>query len=85
MEMLAKIWEAKDGKYVSDESICRCWRKADILPVTWNADINNEVGSATIAMRDKTLSENDTDELCALLADVKLKAETNSIDTASAV
>ena len=31
------------------------------------------------------MSENDTDELCALLADVKLKAETNSIDTASAV
>ena len=24
MEMLAKIWEDKDGKYVSDESICRC-------------------------------------------------------------
>ena len=85
MEMLAKIWEGKDGKYVSDESICRCWRKADILPVTWNADINNDVGSATISVRDKTLTENDTDELCALLADVKLKAENNSIDTTSAV
>ena len=31
------------------------------------------------------MSETDTDELCALLADVKLKAETYSIDTTSAV
>ena len=85
MEMLVKVWEGKDGKYVSDESICRCWRKADILPVTWNADINNDVGSATIATRDKTLSENDTDELCALLANVKLKAGINTIDTNSMV
>ena len=31
------------------------------------------------------MSETDTDELCTLLADVKLKVETNSIDTTSAV
>ena len=42
------------------------------------------MGSATVTMIDKILSENDTDEHCTLLAEIKLKAETNSIDTASA-
>ena len=42
------------------------------------------MGSVTIAIRDKILSENDTDELCTLLAEIKLKAEANSIDIASA-
>ena len=42
------------------------------------------MGSATIAMRDKTLNENNTDELCTLLTEIKLKAETNSVDIASA-
>ena len=43
------------------------------------------MGSATISVRDRTLTENDIDELCALLADVKLNVETYFIDTTSAV
>ena len=43
------------------------------------------MGSATNIVRDKTLTDDDIDELCALLADVKLKAETHSIDTISIV
>ena len=46
--MLQKFWNGYDGKYVSDESPCRFYRKADILPVTFNADINNNVGSAAL-------------------------------------
>ena len=34
MEMLSKIWKGKDGKYISDKSVYRCWRKADIWLVT---------------------------------------------------
>eukprot|EP00957_Ditylum_brightwellii_P113174 8630692-Ditylum_brightwellii.AAC.1 len=74
MEMLKEFWEGKDGQYVSDESVCRCWRKADILLPTWNADINNNVESASLPEKAKTLSKADTLELCQLMADVKLKA-----------
>ena len=35
------IKEVLDGN-VSDNIIHICWRKADILPVTWNADINDK-------------------------------------------
>ena len=38
MMMLQKFWNGNNGKYVSDEMACCCWRKADILPVTWNAE-----------------------------------------------
>ena len=41
MFMLQKVWGVIDGKYVSTKSNQCCWRKADILPATWNADINN--------------------------------------------
>ena len=47
--MLQKFWNGDDGKYVSDEIVCCFWRKVDILPVKWNAYINNNVGSATLA------------------------------------
>eukprot|EP00957_Ditylum_brightwellii_P049843 3778849-Ditylum_brightwellii.AAC.1 len=75
MEMLKKFWEGKDGKYVTDESVCRCWRKSNVLPTSWNADINNNVGSASLPEKAVTLSKADTLELCQLVADVKLKAD----------
>eukprot|EP00957_Ditylum_brightwellii_P019005 1430537-Ditylum_brightwellii.AAC.1 len=81
MEMLKKVWEGKDGKYVSDESVSRCWRKADMLPPTWNADINNNVGSASLPGKVKTLDKEDTFDLCQLMADVKLKANGVLLDT----
>ena len=50
-------WYGDDGKYVSNESVCRCFRKADILSVTWNYDINNNVDSATLVHSKKLLVE----------------------------
>ena len=51
--MLQQVCNEDYLKYVSDWSDFHCWRKADILSVTWNADINNNVGSATLAHRKK--------------------------------
>ena len=72
--MLQKIWNGDNGRYFSDESSCRCWRKSDILPVAWNADINNNVGSATLAHRKKVMSDDICNELCKLMSQVKAKA-----------
>lgn len=79
MEMLKTVWDGE--KYVSTESISRCWRKADILPVTWNADINNEVGSASMPERDKVVSDEILNEMCNLMTSVQLKAEDSAVDT----
>ena len=84
MEMIAKIWDATDGKYVSEESIWRCWRKADILPATWIADINNTAGSTSLTAKHKMISNELCDELCQLMTNVKIKVvecvDTSAID-----
>lgn len=60
----------------------RCWRKADILPVSWNADINNEVGSRSWhGEKFKTVSKEVSDELCLLMSDIKLKVSTGELDS----
>ena len=51
--MLQQVWNGDDGNYVSDLSACHYWKKSYILPVTWNAGINKNVGSATLAHRKK--------------------------------
>ena len=55
--IIQQVWNGDDDKYVSYESSCSCWRKSDILPVTWNAEINNNVGSATLAHSKKVISD----------------------------
>ena len=81
MNILKEIWDGKSGKYVSGESIQRCWRKADILPPTWNADINSNVGSASLPKHAKVVSKEVCNELCKLMASIKLKATQHAIDT----
>ena len=53
MCILDEIWSGRTGKFISDESIQRCWRKADILPLEWNLDIINKVGSASSGRKEK--------------------------------
>ena len=47
MIMLNEIWK-NDGKYASKIGVRRCWRKANILPPTWDCSINNDVGGESI-------------------------------------
>ena len=47
MIILNDLWST-DKKYAEENVILRCWRKAGILLASWNADINNAVGSASL-------------------------------------
>jgi len=85
MTMIKHIWNGDvGGKYVSTESIRRCWRKADILPITWNMDIENEVGHASTPQCKKVVSEDTCNELCNLMESIVLKADECCIDTTAA-
>jgi hypothetical protein len=66
MEICDEIW-SQDGKYAWLESIQRCWRKADILPVSWMADINNEVRSVSLPESAKKIDGEDCTALCNLM------------------
>jgi hypothetical protein len=79
IQLLHGIWSRND-KYAKVDGIKRCWRKADILPPSWNQQINNEVGSASLSDRDKKISDEDCNVLCNLMKEIQLKSA-NSIDT----
>ena len=40
--VLKETWNV-DGKYAREACILRCWRKADILPIVWEVDIDKLV------------------------------------------
>jgi hypothetical protein len=66
VQMLNQIWLI-DGKYASNDSIKRCWRRSGLLPVSLIADMNNEIGSASVPEKMKKISDESCSELCILL------------------
>lgn len=67
MEILKDIWDA-DAKYARSEGIMRCWRKANILPIHWETEIESAVGRASVPQKDKELPAEEMEEVCALFA-----------------
>jgi hypothetical protein len=51
-----ELWN-KDDTYAKEGSKMRCWRKACILLVSWDCDINNAVSGASVSAKDKALDE----------------------------
>jgi len=72
MEICVEIWN-NDGKYAKEESIKRCWRKAGLLTATEEADLENEIGRATIPTKDKVISQDDCLELCNMFTQLQFK------------
>ena len=79
IEILKDIWDA-DAKYARSAGILRCWWKANILPIGWEVDIENAVGRATVSEKDKTLSDEDCEELCLLFERVHASAQSVSVE-----
>jgi hypothetical protein len=73
------IWK-RDERYATVDGIRRCWRKSSILPLHMNTNIDAELGKASIALSDKTLKKEDSDQLCELMTVLKLKATRCSLD-----
>lgn len=70
--ILHALWSNND-KYTTEEGLRRCWRKAAILPVTWNADINNDLGSNSALVDETRISEELQDELCSLIGKLAMQ------------
>jgi hypothetical protein len=79
MNLLDNIW-SQDGKYASEDSVRRCWQKADILPLSWMVNINNEVGRASLSAKHKKRSDEDCDLLCYLMKNVTTKPWESGLD-----
>lgn len=78
MEILLSLWN-EDGKYASQDSIQRSWRKADILSATWNADLNNKIGSLSLSAAKKSLPADLCAELCGLMNELSFMARKTNV------
>jgi len=72
LNLVKTVWE-HDDKYCTPEGIKRCWIKANILPPTMNADINNDIGPSPKVGTGKIPREQ-FDFLCKLVSSLHLKA-----------
>ena len=80
MIILNDLWLA-DKKYSEENGTLRCWRKAGILPASWNSEVKNSVVSAYLATEDKIVSTEDCDLMCNLMTTLTAKAETVDVNT----
>ena len=82
MKILHVNW-SNDEKYATEAGIKRCWRKVDILPPSWNQDINNDVGSNSISKKDKSISDDGCELLCTLMKIIQMKTTSARLDTST--
>ena len=73
--ILKPIWEDDEGKYSRVDRIKRCWWKANILPMSWEYDINNDVGRSSVPIRMETLNKDYCDNISSLLEILSVKAK----------
>ena len=66
-------------------SIKRCWRKANILHVSWECDINHDVGRSNVPIRTKTLNKDDCDNICDFLEQLSVKAKESGLNVSKMI
>ena len=80
MIIMKNIWEDDEVKYSRVDGIKRCWRKANILPVSWECNINNDVGHSSVPISIKTLNKDNCDNNCNLLEFFSVKAKYSGVN-----
>ncbi len=53
----------------------------DILPISWQANIDEELGSNSVAVKDKVLSDEDCNDLCSLMQSLMSCCARQKVDT----
>lgn len=82
MNILKEIW-SRDGKYAREGGIRRCWKKANILPIDMQTEISQDLGSLSVPMKDKTLTKEESSELCNLMKALQVKTKDGDLNVDS--
>ena len=69
------IWEYYQGEYTIVYGIKGCWRKGNILPVSWECDVNNNVGRSRVPISTTNLNKDDCDNICDLFEQLAVKSK----------
>ena len=73
--IIKPIWEDDEGKYTIVDGIKCCWIKANILPVSWECDINNDLGRSYVPISVNNLNKYDYENICNLLETLSVKSK----------
>lgn len=84
-EILQKYEKVRLESIYPKRVYVRFWRKSDILLITQNVDIKNDIGSASTSIIHEIIDDTQAEELCSLPCTLKLKTEEYCIDTISEV
>ena len=79
MKIITNMWN-KDRKYARSNGIQRCWRKTGIFIVSWNTDLNNDVGSESLPAWYKNMSDKDCNNICRMLMMMYVKVNESNAD-----
>ena len=77
------LW-SRDGRYKREYIINRCLGKSNILLASWNADIKNDAGLASVPARDKKITNEYCMKLCTLPKNMDVQVKENDGDTNTA-
>eukprot|EP00978_Attheya_sp_CCMP212_P007276 scaffold16936_cov61-Attheya_sp.AAC.3 len=55
---------------------------ASILSVSWECDVNNDVGHSRVPISMKTLNKDDCDNVCDLLEQLSVKVKESGVNVA---
>ena len=80
MKILKPIWEDDEDKYARVDGIKNFWQKANILPVSWECYINNDVGRSYVPINMKALNKDDCDNIYNLLETISVKAKDSGVN-----
>ena len=80
MNILRDLWD-EETRYSREEGIQRCWYKADILPPSWEAEISNSVGTATMRKGKIKTNAEDRNLMFDLVRSIILKVAETDVDS----
>ena len=80
MIIMKPIWEDNEGKYTRVDGIKRCWRKSNILPVSWEFDTSNYAGLSSVPIIMKTLNKDYCENIFNLLETLSVKSKESGVN-----
>ena len=74
------MWDYDEGKYDRVDRIKRCWKNSNILPMSWECDINNYFGNSYVPISMNNLNTYYYDNIFHLLEKISVKAKEQGIN-----
>ena len=80
MIILKPIWEYDEGKYARVDGMKIWWWTSNILPVSWECDINNYIGRSSVPISMNILNKYYFENICDLPQTHSVKSKESGVN-----